>query len=552
MNLSPWQTAAKTILALILLLACGVDPVAQASVQLFSPQDFNRHACADLVVGVSGESKETAPAVQGHGAIQLLLSSPDRTGLSATGNQAWDQDSVIASGPVIDQIETYDNFGSVLQWGDFNGDRFNDLAIGIEYEDIGAVSNAGAVQVFSGSALGFSGLPDKFFVQGPSLADVPEVEDRFGGALASGDFNGDGFDDLAASARWEDLPTSPVANTGAVHILFGGIHGLTVHNNQFITQDDPSLLLQVNTLSDSFGWSLAAGDFNGDGFDDLAIDEIGATVGGFTGAGAVTILFGSSTGLTTAGNQYFHQDTKNVSDSPEKDDYFGFALAAADFNLDGFDDLAVGVSDEDFGLVSNAGMVHVLPGSPGGLNVSQPVPAWFQGNLCDFTEDLDRFSDVMTTGDLNGDHYPELILGVSQEDFNGKDDAGMVMIVYSGPAGLTTAGARCIAQEDIPGLASNDYDYFSKGITVGDFNCDHIDDLAIGVLGEDISTATRAGKVVELHGSSAGISTTWAGLWHQGGNGLLGIAEKDDYFGAALASAPIHWRYQYMPVAWKK
>src|SRR5438067_69051 len=84
---------------------------------------------------------------------------------------------------------------------------------------------------------------------------------------------------------------------------------------------------------------VAKGDFNGDGIADLAIGVPLADVGGVPDAGAVHVIYGSATGLTATGNQMFTQGSNGVLDRAELNDRFGSALAAGDFNGDGYSDL---------------------------------------------------------------------------------------------------------------------------------------------------------------------------------------------------------------------
>ena len=90
------------------------------------------------------------------------------------------------------------------------------------------------------------------------------------------------------------------------------------------------------------------GDFNGDGFADLAVGAPGEDLGS-PDAGAVNVLYGSAAGLTSAGNQFWHQNSPGIAERADAGDLFGSALAAGDFNGDGFDDLAIGVPAEDVG-----------------------------------------------------------------------------------------------------------------------------------------------------------------------------------------------------------
>ncbi len=72
------------------------------------------------------------------------------SGLTATGDQIWHQDSFGMEGIA----EAFDRFGSSLTVGDFNNDGKDDLAIGVPGEDIGNITNAGATNILYGSASG--------------------------------------------------------------------------------------------------------------------------------------------------------------------------------------------------------------------------------------------------------------------------------------------------------------------------------------------------------------------------------------------------------------
>jgi hypothetical protein len=315
------------------------------------------------------------------GALNVLYGSS--AGLQATGvggpvSQVWHQGMAgVGSG-----LEESDAFGRVLTAHDFNNDGFDDLAIGVPEEGVGAISQAGAVNVLYGSSAGLQatgvGGPDAEIWHQGVLLETPEEGDHFGGALAAGDFNDDGFGDLAIGVQSEDLGAS--LSAGVVHVLYGWAQGLAASGVG--TTPDPQLWHQnvagvdgIADFLDEFGAALAAGDFNNDGSDDLAIGVVqeGLDVGvGVGQPGAVTLLYGSSSGLQTGGlggpsDQLWHQDVLGVDDTAEPRDFFGAALAAGDFNSDTFDDLAVGAPGETLGSIFFAGVVNLIHGSINGL-----------------------------------------------------------------------------------------------------------------------------------------------------------------------------------------
>ena len=96
-----------------------------------------------------------------------------------------------------------------------------------------------------------------------------------------------------------------------------------------------------------------------------------------TNDGAVNVIYGGPGGLSAAGNEVWSQGSEGITGTPEAGDLFGYSLAAADFNGDGFTDLAVGVPFEDQ-AATNDGAVNVIYGGPGGLSAAGNE-VWSQG-----------------------------------------------------------------------------------------------------------------------------------------------------------------------------
>ena len=141
---------------------------------------------------------------------------------------------------------------------------------------------------------------------------------------------------------------------------------LSTIGNQFFHQDVPGILENAEP-DDDFGAAVAAGDFNNDGIDDLAIGVPAEGFSGLDDAGVVQVFYGSSGGVGIAGNQLWDQSAPGILGSAESGDFFGISLATGDFDNDGFEDLAIGVAGEAIGTLPQAGAVNVLYGSPSGL-----------------------------------------------------------------------------------------------------------------------------------------------------------------------------------------
>ena len=138
------------------------------------------------------------------------------------------------------------------------------------------------------------------------------------------DFDNDGFDDLVLGVRGESI--GAIAHAGAANVLRGSAAGLTATGNQIWHQDSAGIL-DVAESGDAFGSALAVGDFDADGFDDLAIGATGEDIGSIADAGVTQVLFGSETGLVTTGNELWHQDIAGVFGLAAASDLFGGPLA---------------------------------------------------------------------------------------------------------------------------------------------------------------------------------------------------------------------------------
>jgi hypothetical protein len=129
--------------------------------------------------------------------------------------------------------EADDRFGAALTAGNFSGDRFAELAVGAPDEDSGATAAVGVVNVLRGAAGGLTSTGAAQFTQAQA-AGTTEADDRFGAALTAGNFNADGFADVAAGAPDEDSGTT--VDVGVVNILRGAAAGLTSTGAQQFTQ----------------------------------------------------------------------------------------------------------------------------------------------------------------------------------------------------------------------------------------------------------------------------------------------------------------------------
>lgn len=452
----------------------------------------------------------------GDGLVLTLYS--DGSGLTNSSDQQWHLNNPSLDGGA----QAGDAFGEVLASGDFNGDLVEDLAIGIPGRDQGA-SNAGAVQILYGvQGGGLSSTNSAYFHQGSSgVPGSNEAGDHFGAALAAGDFNHDNYDDLAIGVPGEDDGFF-YFDTGRIVILYGSSQGLTATGSALFDQDS-SGIYGSNEPFDQFGTTLAVGHFDNDDYADLAVGVPGEN----SSTGRVAVLYGSSNGLSSSGDQSFKPGKSGLAGVGVPFTFFGTSLAAGDFDFDGYDELVVGAPVAVVSNKSDAGAIWVLPGSSSGLITSGSV-SWSQANVGGEVESGDHFGWALASGDFDDDGYPDLAVGTPNED----SDDGLVQILFGSSSGLSTSGVQSLAGIDTDGRAGS-------SLATGDFDDDGYADLAVGGPGYDAYPGqsyeeSRAGIVRIYDGSSSGLSS--GSNWRQNKSGVKGDVEEDDELGASVVA----------------
>ncbi|MFV8749621.1 trypsin-like serine protease [Nannocystaceae bacterium ST9] len=278
---------------------------------------------------------------------------------------------------------------------------------------------------------------------------------------------------------------------------------------------DTTGILGTAACKAHFGAAVAVADFDDDGYDDVAVTAPGDTVAGsIVQAGTFSVIYGSASGLTAAGDQLINQDSSGIQDSSEAYDFFGESLVASDFNCDGYADIAVGAPRDDYSTIFDAGMAHVIHGSAGGLSTTNSI--WFQvGSVNGTVESGDHFGSALAAGNFNGDvnstngtECMDLAIGAPGEDLGSPSisDAGFVYIAHGGISGLTSTGDIELHQnisdiEDVEESA----DRFGAHLTA-------IDDgtywgLNVQVPGESCSANPNVG-LHRFYGSVTSISST--------------------------------------------
>jgi hypothetical protein len=384
------------------------------------------------------------------------------------------------------------------------------------------------------SNVGLSSVRAQRFANEALPPYVPQQVDLFGLALAAGDFNDDGADDLATGIPRDDCMAGigPV-DCGSVVIRYGvpGVGLASGLADQILNQQEIGSLDPAEE-GDFFGWALAACDFDADGFDDLAVGVpkedllLGGTVT-IEDSGIVEIYSGSRGGLISPASAVLKS---NGIQSVRQ--LLGWALACGRFDSAIFADLVVGVPGATVNNLVGAGRIRFYPGSLAGLGAGVISIDQDSADMAGVAEAGDAFGEALAIGSFDINGIPDLAIGVPGEN----EAAGAVQVISGGVGGINT-DFNFIFLEDALGGVPEAGDQFGHALAMGDFDHDGRDDIAIGVPLEDLGFAEETGNVGIVYGQSSFFPPF---LRSQGfdQDAILGAGntESDDLFGFALAS----------------
>ncbi|MGW7267395.1 esterase [Streptomyces sp. NPDC054842] len=380
---------------------------------------------------------------------------------------------------------------------DFNGDGYEDVLVGAPGATVSGQKGAGLVTVQYGSSRGIGTANAARFSQSTSgVAGAAEPADGFGTSVATGDLDGDGYDDAIVGIPGEDLGT--VKDAGGVAVLWGSASGLHGSASDWLETQEP-------TAGERFGSGLAAAHFTNETPGDLlaVLDRDDLELFGYD-AGAPSSLS--------------RESRQRLSAQAEERDITPKSLTTGDYDDNGHADLVV--SGVTTGAEPGHGWSVLLSGQADGLTYAREL----------------RGGPVAASGDINGDGYDDLVTGEPHSPDDGGESmtGGLLGVRYGGPDG-PAAEPRWWTQDSpgVPGTAEAG-DGWGTDLSVADTNGDGYADVAVGASGEDVGTVADAGAVWVLRGTAAGLTGNGAKSWDQNSADVPGIVEKGDKWGGQV------------------
>ncbi len=501
-------------------LSIGANPTAAVTVALSSSDPaegvpspssitFNPGGIRSVQFTVKGIDDRLIDGTKSYSLITAAAVSadPNYNGVNAANMALSNNDNEFATLQLERNVANV-QFGTMVSTADVNCDGRPDLIVG-------ANRNPGEVYVYYGSATGYASTPSWY-------AQDTTTSTGFGNRVAGiGDLNGDGCDEIAVGAP------SHNSNTGAVYIFYGSAGGLPDANGDGKgVPSDAAWRAIGNQMWSAFGSSIVSGDFDGNGYRDLAVATPDYNVDQ-TDEGRIYVFFNSAAGLpATAG-----VGTAQLSDAgwmfESNYAYSGMGwfrgLATANVNGDAYADLIIGIRYQANGQ-SNEGRVYAFYGSATGFNdaggdkIAYPSDANWRAE----SDNANSYfgMSVANAGRVNGDTFDDIIVGAYQYT-NGQTYEGAAFVFHGSATGLRTASAgdgivRVATESDRMLEGNIAYSTFGTQVSgAGDVDNDGFEDVIV------TASTSNSGTAFIYFGSATGVAAAPGWRYNYQGSDLF-------------------------------